>query len=171
MAGGNWQDPDGLFRQYGTSKAVPTTAGDYLSYGEWRDVEFTVNLGSAPYSTAGTYIVGNTTFLGTNIFLESVNVSCEVSAAGGTSMSVGTIRLDRSTNISNTNILPAIATATLVNGYNNTSTTAAGLIGKTITSSDLPDGSAYITVTTIGTFSAGTVKVRLRYRGVGTITQ
>src|SRR5882762_34030 len=113
MVAGNWFDNDGLYRQYGTSKAVPTTTGDYLSYGEWRDIEFTVNLGTAPYSTAGTYVIGNTTFLGTNIFLESVNVACEVTAVGGTSLSVGTIRLDRSTSISATNILPAIATATL----------------------------------------------------------
>ena len=171
MVGGNWMNNDGLYLEYGTSKAVPTTMGDYLSYGEWRDIEFTVNLGTAPYSTAGTYIIGDTTFLGTNIFLESVNVSVETAAVGGTSLSVGTIRLDRSTSISATNILPAIATATMVQGYNNTSTANVGLIGKTITSADLPDGSAYVTVTTIGTYSAGVVMVRLRYRGVGTITQ
>jgi len=171
MVGGNWLDNDGLYRQYGTSKAVPTTMGDYLSYGEWRDIEFTLNLGAAPLSTAGTYIIGNTTFLGTNIFLESVNVNVEVAAAGGTSVSVGTIRLDRSTSISTTNILTAIATATLVAGYNNSTANLGSLVGTTVTSTQLPDGAAYITATTIGTFTAGTVKVRLRYRGVGTITQ
>jgi len=170
MVGGSWMNSDGLYLQYGTQKAVPTTMGDYLSYGEWRDIEFTLNLGSAPYSTAGTYIVGNTTFLGTNIFLESVNVSVETAAAGGTSVSVGTQRLDRVTNISTTNILAATATATLVAGYNNTTFTG-GLVGTTITPTQLPDGSAYITATTIGTFTAGSVKVRLRYRGIGTITQ
>lgn len=171
MVGGNWLDPDGLFRQYGTSKAVPTTMGDYLSYGEWRDIEFTLNLATgSPLATAGTYIIGNTTFLGTNIFLESANVSVEVAAAGGTSVSVGTIRMDRATTISATNILAAIATATLVQGYNNTTYTG-GLVGTTVTTSQLPDGAAYITATTIGTYTAGSVKVRLRYRGIGTITQ
>lgn len=170
MAGGNWLDSDGLFRQFGTSKAVPTTMGDYLSYGEWRDIEFTLNLGSAPLSTAGTYIIGNTTFLGTNIFLESVNVSVEVSAAGGTSVAIGTQRLDRSTNIATNNILTATIDGTLVAGYNNTTFTG-GLVGTTVTTSQLPDGAAYITATTVGTHTAGTIKVRLRYRGVGTITQ
>lgn len=171
MVGGNWLDPDGLYRQYGTSKAVPTTMGDYLSYGEWRDIEFTVSLATgSPYATAGTYVIGNTTFLGTSIFLESVNVSVEVAAAGGTSISVGTQRLDRSTNVSTTNILAATADGTLVAGYNNTTFTG-GLVGTTITPTQLPDGSAYVTITTIGTHTAGVIKFRLRYRGVGTITQ
>lgn len=171
MVAGNWLNNDNLYLQFGTSKAVPTTMGDYLSYGEWRDLEFTLNLATgSPLATAGTYIIGNTTFLGTNIFLESVNVSVETAAAGGTSVSVGTQRLDRATNISTTNILAAIPTATLVAGYNNTTTTG-GLVGTTITSTQLPDGVAYITATTIGTFTAGSVKVRLRYRGIGNITQ
>lgn len=170
MVAGSWLDPDGLYRQYGTQKAVPTTAGDYLSYGEWRDIEFTLNLGAAPYSTAGTYIVGNTTFLGTNIFIESVNYNVEVAAAGGTSVSVGTQRLDRSTNISTTNLSAAVATASLTAGANVTVFTG-GIVGTTVTTAQLPDGAAYITATTIGTFTAGQVKFRIRYRGIGNITQ
>lgn len=170
MVAGSWLDPDGLYRQYGTQKAVPTTMGDYLSYGEWRDIEFTLNLGSAPYSTAGTYIVGNTTFLGTNIFIESVNYNVEVAAAGGTSVSVGTQRMDRATNISTTNLSAAVATASLTQGANVTVFTG-GLVGTTVTTAQLPDGAAYVTATTIGTFSAGQVKFRIRYRGIGNITQ
>src|SRR5689334_10340019 len=101
MVGGNWLDPDGLYRQYGTSKAVPTTMGDYQMPGEWRDIEFTTNLATGqPLATAGTYIMGNTTFLPTGVFIESVNYSVETAAAGGTSISIGTIRADRSTSIS-----------------------------------------------------------------------
>lgn len=171
MVAGSWMNNDGLYVQYGTQKAVPTTMGDYLSYGEWRDIEFTLNLATgSPLATAGTYVIGNTTFLGTSIFLESVNVSVETAAVGGTSVSIGTQRLDRTTNISTTNILAATATATLVQGYNNTTTTG-GLVGTTITPTQFPDGSAYVTVTTIGTYTAGSVKVRLRYRGIGPITQ
>jgi hypothetical protein len=170
MVGGNYLDPDGLFRQYGTSKAIPTTAGDYLSYGEWRDIELTLNLGTSPLSTAGTYIIGNTTFLGTNIFIETVNYDVEVAAVGGTSVSLGTMRLDRSTSVSNTNLSAAVATATLTAGASATVNTG-GIVGTTVTTSQFPDGAAYITATTIGTFSAGVVKFRIRYRGIGTITQ
>jgi hypothetical protein len=170
MVGGSWFNPDGLYVQFGTQKAIPTTMGDYLSYGEWRDIEFTLNLGTSPYSTAGTYIVGNTTFLGTNIFIESVNYDVEVPAAGGTSVSVGTMRADRSTGISATNLSAAVATATLTQGASATVNTG-GIVGTTVTTSTFPDGFAYITATTIGTFTGGTVKFRIRYRGVGTITQ
>jgi hypothetical protein len=172
MAGGNWQDPDGLFRQYGTSKAVPTTAGDYLSYGEWRDIEFTVTLSAL---SATPTIIANTTFLGTNVFIESVNVDMEVAAAGGTSLSVGTMRLDRSTVVSNTNIVNALVTASMTQGASTTmtggSTSAGALVGTTVTTAQLPDGAAYITATAAGTFTTGVAKVRIRYRGIGTITQ
>jgi len=172
MVGGSWTNNDGLFLQFGTSKATPTTAGDYLSYGEWRDIEFTVTLSAL--STSPT-IIANTTFLGTNIFLESVNVNMESAATGGTSLSIGTMRLDRSTVIANNNIVNALVTASMTAGASITmvggSTSAGALVGTTVTTSQLPDGAAYITATVGGTYSAGVAKVRLRYRGIGTITQ
>lgn len=168
MVGGNWMDPDGLYRQYGTTKAVPTTMGDYLSYGEWRDIEFTCNLATGnPLATAGTYIMGNTTMLPSGVFIESVNYSVETAGAGGTSLSVGTMRADRTTSISNTNLSAAIATASLTAGANVTVTTG-GIVGTT---TSFTDNFAYITATTIGTYTAGSVKFRIRYRGIGTITQ
>lgn len=171
MVAGSWMNNDGLYVQYGTQKAVPTTAGDYLSYGEWRDIEFTVSLATgSPLATAGTYVIANTTFLGTNIFIESVNYDVEIPGAGGTSLSVGTRRMDRVTDISTTNLSAAIATASLTQGANVTVFTG-GLVGTTVTTSQLPDGAAYITATTIGTYTAGQVKFRIRYRGIGLITQ
>jgi len=108
MVAGNWMNNDGLYLQFGTSKAVPTTMGDFLMPGEWRDIEFTCNLATGnPLATAGTYIMGNTTFLPTGVFIESVNVSVETAAAGGTSLSIGTMRADRTTGISATNLSTA----------------------------------------------------------------
>lgn len=168
MVGGNWMNNDGLYIQYGTSKAVPTTMGDYQMPGEWRDIEFTANLATGqPLATAGTYIMGNTTMLPTGVFIESVNYSVETAGAGGTSISVGTMRADRTTSISATNLSAAVATASLTAGANVTVFTG-GIVGTT---TSFPDGFAYITATTIGTFTAGSVKFRIRYRGIGTITQ
>lgn len=169
MVAGNYMDSDGLFRQYGTSKAVPTTAGDYLSYGETRDIEFTVNLASL--STTPT-IVANTTFFPSNVFVESVNVDVETAAVGGTSLSIGTMRTDRSTVISNTAFVNALVTASMTAGASITmtggSTSAGSLIGTT---TSFTDNGVYMTATVAGTFSAGTAKIRIRYRGIGTITQ
>jgi hypothetical protein len=165
MVGGSWFNNDGLYLQYGTQKAVPTVTGDYLSYGEWRDIELTLNLAAL---TTTPLIIGNTTFLGTNIFIESVNYDTEVAGVGGTSYSVGTMRADRATVISNSNLLSANTTFTA--GSSATINTG-GIVGTTVTTSTFPDNFAYITAIAAGTFSAGTVKIRIRYRGIGTITQ
>jgi len=95
MVAGNWMNNDGLYIQYGTSKAVPTTMGDYLSYGETREVEFTVTFANAV--PAGQYILGNTTMFPSGVFIEQVEMDVEVAAAGGTSFSIGTVRADRTT--------------------------------------------------------------------------
>lgn len=170
MVGGSWLSPDGDFRQYGTSKAIPTTMGDYLSYGETREIEFTVDLTTLTTTPA---IQGNTTFFPSNVFVEAVEVDTEVAATGGTSFSVGTMRLDRSTVVSNTAFVNAQVLAshdvagekTILTGG---STSAGGLIGTT---TSFTDNGVYITALAAGTYSAGRVKVRIKYRGIGTITQ
>jgi hypothetical protein len=175
MVGGSWLDPDGLYRQYGTQKAVPEVAGDYLSYGETRNIEMTISLASL---TTTPTIISNTTFFPMNgqVFIESVTIDTEVAAAGGTSLSVGLIGNDRSTTSSpygNTVFVNGALTATMTAGASQTltggSTGAGTAVGTTLASST--QGSGYITATAAGTFTAGTVKVRIRYRGIGTITQ
>lgn len=49
MVAGNWLNYDGLYLQYGTSKAIPEAGGDYLMYGESREIEVLVNLGATVY--------------------------------------------------------------------------------------------------------------------------
>ena len=171
MVAGNWMNTDGLYLQYGTSKAVPTTMGDYLSYGETREIEFTLTLAGL---TTTPVIQGNTTFLPSGVFIEAVETDTEVAGAGGTSISVGTMRADRSTVISNTGILNAQVLASHdTAGEKNIYNVAAaggggGLVGTT---TSFTDGFAYITALCAGTYSAGTLKVRIKYRGIGTITQ
>lgn len=171
MVAGNWFNSDGLFVQFGTAKAVPTTMGDYLSYGETREIEFTVTLANT--AAGATTILGNTTFMSTGVFIEQVEMDVETAAAGGTSFSIGTMRADRST---------AVAAGAFINGEVLATVTPAGKkviytagvsgagtgIGTTLS---LPDGFAYITLTNVGTFTNGVMKIRIKYRGIGTITQ
>ena|SRR5258708_3738588 len=104
---GFWFDTDGLYRQYGPTKAVPTTAGDYLSYGETRQIEFTVDLTTL---TATRAIQANTTFIPLGVFVESVETDVEVAPTGASTLSIGLIGLDRATVSSDTAF---IATATV----------------------------------------------------------
>ncbi len=175
MVGGSWTNNDGLYIQYGTSKSTATTMGDYLSYGDTREIEFTITPSGL---TTSPVIQGNTTFLPTGVFIESLETHVDGTApAGGTSISIGTMRADRTTGISNTNLLNAQVLASHdAAGETNLYTVGTGgagtggaLIG-TITS--FTDSFAYITALCAGTYTgAGTMKVRIRYRGVPPITQ
>lgn len=170
MVGGNWTNNDGLFIQFGTSKATPTTMGDFQSPGETRNLEFTIDMATL---TTSPVIQGNTTFLPSGAFIESVETDVEVAGAGGTSISIGTMRNDRSTVISNTALLNAqVLTSHDAAGEKNIYTVpAAGGGGSLVgTTTSFTDGGAYITALCAGTYSAGRMKVRIKYRGIGTIT-
>lgn len=58
MVTGSWLNNDGLNLQYGTSKALPEIAGDYVMYGDQREIECYLNL--AP----DTVLVGGNTLPG-----------------------------------------------------------------------------------------------------------
>lgn len=126
MSTGNWFNQDGLYLQYGTAKAVPEAGGDYLVYGETREIEQIIGLVPYQLTAAGlpipavpTSFSGTTTAIAAGIqslttqfplqqtapvttttggtlilsapqiFIESVEVETLVTAAGGTSISVG----------------------------------------------------------------------------------
>jgi hypothetical protein len=166
---------DGLYLQYGTSKAVPTTAGDYLSLGETREIEFTLTFASAV--PAGQYVIANTTLVPSGVFIEQVEMDVEVAAAGGTSFSIGTCRADRTTTGTGGTAAGSFITGEVLATVTpagkkviyTAGTSAAGTAIGTTTS--YTDGFAYITVTTVGTFTNGVAKIRIKYRGIGTITQ
>lgn len=44
MVSGYWANQDGLYLQYGTTKAVPEVGGDYLMYGDNREIETYISL-------------------------------------------------------------------------------------------------------------------------------
>lgn len=172
MVGGSWLNGDGLYIEYGTTKTTPETAGDYLVFGDTREIEFTLTPSTL---TTSPVIQSNHTFFPSNVFVESVTTVVDnVAIAGGTSISVGLMNLDRSTVISNTAFLAAavIADHTAVGQkkeYTNGVATGGAYLG---TVTNLASGGAYITALAAGTYTgAGTIKVRIRYRGFGTITQ
>lgn len=181
MVAGSWLDNDGRFRQYGTSKAVPEVGGDFLAYGDTRVMEVTISLASL---TTSPLAQSFTTFFpasNTQLFVEQVVVDVEVGAVGGTSVSVGTGFMTAGTltnppamtAISNTAFVNALVTASIATAgqkiiLTTGSTSAGGYIGST--SADQTHKN-YITALAAGTYSAGVIKVRIFYRGFGTITQ
>ncbi len=173
MVAGNWFDTDGLYRQYGTTKAVPETGGDYLRYGEYRQQEYTIDLTTlTPFGT--NIIQSNTTFIPAGVFVESVEIDVEVAAtsAGAPTFNVGLIANDRSTVTSATGFVNAIALATLAQGakviLTGGSTGAGGYIGTT---TGIPSTGYLIAQAGVAVYTAGKVKVRINYRTTSTITQ
>jgi len=169
---GSWMDTDGLYRQYGPTKAVPTTAGDYLSYGETRTIELTVDLTTlTPFGT--NIIQANTTFIPAGVFVESVEIDVETAAVGATAtFSVGLIGNDRTTVASATGFVNAAAVGTLSQGARlllvGGSTGAGGYVGL---AAGTPSMGYIIAQSGVAVFSAGKVKVRINYRTTTNITQ
>jgi hypothetical protein len=170
MVGGSWMNNDGLYVQYGTQKAVPEVAGDYLSYGETRQVEISIDLTKL---TATPLIISNTTFMGTGVFIESVELDVETAATATSTLSVGLIGNDRTTVASNTGFINAETTAHMTQGNKITYVgPVAGQVGAYVGLAAGTPSVGYITATGTATaFTAGQVKVRINYRGIGTITQ
>lgn len=173
----NWLNNDGLFIQFGTDKAIPEVAGEYLSYGDNRVLEVLIDLTKLTTTAA---IQSYTTVFPAppagQMFIEQVTATAETAAATGTSFSVGLIQMDQATIPSNysTAFINAMTQSamgaagdkvTLTTG----STGAGGLIG---TSPANATGPYYITALSAGsTFTTGKIRVRIYYHGIGVITQ
>lgn len=68
MVSGFWYNQDGLPLQYGTSKATPEMGGDYLVYGEYREIEQYIPLVPTTWGTGGQAVAApptSLTFVGT----------------------------------------------------------------------------------------------------------
>ncbi len=190
MAIGSYFDPDGLLRQYGTQKAIPTTGGDYLSYGDTRELEVTINLANL---TTTAQLVALTTFMPAGVgqvFIEQVDVDTEVGMTVGSatafSVGLGYIAANPTYATAGGATLPVpttISDTAFVNGALNATVTTAGqkqVLTTGVTGAGAYIGTAsaqtaqanYITAKSVGgTYLTGVIKVRIRYRGIGTITQ
>lgn len=194
MSSGSWSNSDGLYIQYGTTKAVTEVAGDYVQWGDNRLIEATISLSSL--NTSSGTIVSNTLFFpaGQNLFIEKVELVSEVpmTTTGSPTLSIGLIQDDRVT------VPPAGGTSTgtggataFVAGITSTSFSTAGYqvtlypgvtgagsyIGQyntqwntnSFTSAALNSAGGYLTAQLGTTTATGQIKCRIYYHGVGTI--
>jgi hypothetical protein len=161
---GIWFNPDGLYRKFGTTKTVPNTGGEYKTYGDLRELEFVITMASL---TTSPVIQNDVLFYPIGMQLQEVETEVQVAAVGGTSMSVGLMSTDRTTvtgnGLSNTFFLSAVVIAdqTPVGKKVTYNTPAAGNIGTGVAAVNTVPG--YITALAAGTYSAGVIRVRIRY--------
>ncbi len=166
---GTWMNSDGLYLKFGTTKATATTAGDYLSLGEDRTIELDIDISTLTTTAA---IQADTTFVPAGVFIDSVEVIATTGAATITSLSVGAIKQDRSTNIADNAFVDALVLASINGAGETTKLTGPAASGGAGTKVGTTFGSdaGYITAKIAGSTGTGVVKVRIKYRGVPPIT-
>jgi hypothetical protein len=178
--GTNFFDGDSLLRKYGTTKAIPNRGGEYKTYGDLRELEYKIVVGTA--SAFGTTTVGTAATTDViqsdqiqfprGVFVEEVQVEVAEACNTLTSVSVGMVQSnDRTTLIgaSGAGFVSAMAQAvigtagfriTLVQG----STGFGSLIG-TVAISAASTFSGYVTARFAGTQgTTGCLIVRIKYR-------
>lgn len=159
-----WLNNDGLYRKFGPLKVVPGTGGEYRTLGDWREIELLITMATL---TTTPVIQSDEVFYPLGMRLQEVEVYTETAAVGGTSFSVGLMSTDRATvtgnGLSNTYFLSAVVIA----DHNATgektiyTAPAAGNLGTGVATPSTVPG--YITALAAGTYSAGVLKVRIRY--------
>jgi hypothetical protein len=174
MSSGNWLNNDQLYLKFGTSKAVPSTTGEFETptSGGLRVIEGLIDLTTLNTSTA-TILEDNLKFP-TGMLPEQVELFVETAATGATAtLSIGLMKDDRSTSLSDTAFVNAVAVATLTPAgtkliINVGSTGAGGYLGQTVN----PTEPGYLTAKAgTAVFSAGKVRYRILYRSNAVITQ
>lgn len=167
---GTWLNGDGLYRKFGTDSATATTGGDFSMPGPDRIAEVDIDVADL---TTTALIVADTTFIPAGVFIDKVELIATTAVATITSISVGLMKFDRTTTISDTALANAVVVADL-NAAGETKTLTgppasggAGAKVGTTTGSD----PGYITALIAGSAGTGIVKVRVHYRGVPPITQ
>lgn len=202
MTSGDWLNQDGLNLQYGTQKAFPENGGDFLAYGDTREMEVWVPLATLSTSATALFPVSMTTFFPGStdgaIYIEEVDVFTEAPTTGSASatLSVGlgylsptttayntfsvtengttwSLSYPQITAISTTAFVSALPVASLTTQGTLTKLTAGvssagGIVGGTSVSNTV---NMYVTAgASTATFSSGAARIRIRYRGAGTIS-
>lgn len=168
---GTWMNKDGLYVKYGTDeKESAHKAGEYLTYDSGQQiVEVIID---ATKLTATETILNDTVFIPANAHIAWVETVAVVALATGTSIDVGLIARDRSTEIDYDGLLAAFPTAEgaqvgETRRYYETHTVPASmtgtgaLVGQEMTTA----GGGYISAsrTDATAFTAGKLKVRIAY--------
>jgi len=171
MTTGNWKDNDGLYRQYGTSKATNDTAGEYKNYGAVREMEITIPDMTA--ITSSPSIVSNSYRFPSGMRLQEVQVITDTVCTGtGAVLNVGLIKDDRSTELDYNGLVAALPLTSLDAAGEQTTLKVGDSYAGALLGTDTTDAASYLTMDyDTAAFTAGAIRVRVRYYGHGTITQ
>lgn len=155
-----WINSDGLAVKFGLEEAQPGRAGEYLTTGPQQMIELVINPMTALTTTA--VVQENNVVIPRGARIEKVELITQTACTGGTSLSVGVVDTDYTSNPADGGLINAALLATHDLAGETTvmtvgSTASGVLIGSTLTSNKV------ITAKSVGTYTAGAVRVRIYY--------
>lgn len=165
---GTWLNSDGLAIKTGVTEATQNQGGTFHATGLDGSKIVEVEIDLTTIGTSNTLLADNVIIPKGSQIIE-VKTIAEVAAVGGTSVTVGLLKLDRSTVISATGILAAAPIAQ----FDAVGETAIYSVSAVLPTAATGIGALVGTVTTdagllyglrVGTFSAGRLVVQIKYR-------
>lgn len=170
MSSGTWYNSDGLELEFGTTKSAIDPAGEYKTYGDFREIN--IRIPDLTTITASPAIISNNLKFPIGMRIARIDIISDVAATGaGAVLNLGLIGEDRSTQIDYDGLIAAIPLANIDAVGETTSLTvgstyAGALLGTSTTSV------GYLTADyDTAAFTAGAVDIRIFLYGRGTITQ
>lgn len=162
-------DSTGLYRKYGTEKAVSTRTGEYPTKGGLREIECKITLSTLTETETP---VSDVVFF-PKMRVQEVEVITTTAAATGTAIDLGLIQTDRATEIDYNGFLAAFPTAAMDLAGERTIFTAASTVPASATGTGALIGTTtsnvgYITCsrTDATAFTAGELIIKIRYYAI-----
>lgn len=170
MSSGTWMNNDGLFLEFGTTKSTVDPAGEYKTYGDFREINIRLDLTAL---TSTPVIISNNLKFPTGERIARVDVISDVAATGaGATLDIGLKKDDRSTELDYNGLVAALPLASIDAVGETTSLTAGATYAGALLGTSTTDVGAYLTANyNTAAFTAGAVNVRIFLYGRGTISQ
>lgn len=169
MSSGNWLDADGLYHEFGTTKAAIDVAGEYKTYGDMREINVRLDLTGL---TSSPVIISQNLRFPTGLRIARIDIISDVAATGsGAVLDLGLQKEDRSTEIDYNGLIAALPLANVDLVGETTSLTAGSTYAGALIGTSTTDV-GYLTANyNTAAFTAGAVDIRIFLYGRGTITQ
>lgn len=170
---GTYLTVSGLYLKQGTTKAIPATGGEYVSLHDGVYVSELV-IADLTTLTTSSVIINDVLPIPANSMIEAVEVIADTAATSGGSatLSVGLYKYDRTTAISETALVSALALTSIdLAGEKTILTAGSTSAGAKVGISTGADPGLISAKYATAAFTAGAVRIRVKWRGIGTITQ
>lgn len=154
-------DINNLHREYGVTKATPVVGGEPVMKGDIREIEFKLTLSGLTQSETP---VMDTVFMPSGARIKEIEVFAQTAAATGTAIDLGLIRRDRTTELDYNGLLAAFPTASMdAAGETSVVRVGSSYVGALVGTTLANDGLITCSQTDATSFTAGVIKVWVRY--------